>query len=406
MKAKLTKSLIDGFSSTVPITIWDRDVGRFGLRITANGVKTFITKYRVGGRQRLHTIGRHAMPWRVEQARKEALRILGAVAQGQDPAGMKLEARTGITVGELCDRFLAEHGPKLRPTTRREYGKTIASIIRPRLGQARVSEVGRAELATLHHALRATPAHANRVVALLSTLFTLAERWELRPDGTNPARHVTKFREQARERYLTHEELGRVGAAFQHAERYGWVLPKPGASRVGVSPFALAALRVLLLTGARSSEILSAKRAYLDPHRSCLRLPDTKRGARTIRLNQAARAVLEAVPMLEGNPYFFPSLTAPGGHLVKLHPAWAAIRMAAGIPDVRIHDLRHSHASIGVSGGVSLAIVGRILGHTVAQTTMRYAHVAPDPAQEASELIGTVITRALTGAAASAHDNA
>jgi integrase len=397
-RMRLSKTVVDGLrAGRQRRTVWDRELPRFGLRVTPNGAKTYVLKYRIiGGRQRFHTIGRHGAPWAPDAARKEALRVLGAVAQGGDPAAVKGASRDAPTVATLCDRFLAEHaGPKLKPTTTAEYRKTIASIIQPKLGLYRIADVTRADLARLHHTLRATPSHANRALALCSKMFNLAEAWGLRPDGTNPARHVEKFRERKRERYLTTEELARLGAVLETAERDGKVIPKEGADAVAVSPFALAAIRLLLFTGARRGEVLALKWEYIDTDRGTARLPDSKTGAKTLSLNAPALAVLARLPRLAGTPYVFPSLTRDGGHLVRVHDAWDAIRTAAGLDDVRPHDLRHSHASIGVSAGVSLPIVGKLLGHTVAQTTLRYAHVAPDPVREASELIGARLTAAM-----------
>jgi integrase-like protein len=182
------------------------------------------------------------------------------------------------------------------------------------------------------------------------------------------------------------------------AEREGKVTPKDGAEPVAVSPFALAAVKLAIFTGARRGELLTLQWEHVDRERGVARVPEHKTdrgGAKTISLNASAVAILDRLPRMEGNPYVFPSVTRDGGHMVRVHDAWSAIRTAAGIEDVRLHDLRHSHASVGVSAGVSLPIVGKLLGHTVAQTTQRYAHVAPDPVREASELIGARLAAAM-----------
>jgi integrase len=391
--AAITKKVVDALAPGS--LLWDRECRGFAVRRQAE-TRVYLVKYRTEGRrQRWYRIGEHGSPWTPETARKEARRILGLVAQGQDPAAVKINTRTAPTVGDLCDRFLTEHCPKLRPSTVREYRKNIASIIKPKLGRYLVTDVTRADLARLHHALRGTPSHANRIVTLCSKLFNLAERWGLRPDGSNPARHVERFRERKRERYLSAEELARLGAALTAAERDGTVTPKDGAKAVSINPFALAAIKLLLFTGARRGEILSAKWDYYDRKHGLLRLPESKTGAKVIPLNAPARAVLDGLARLDGNPYIIPSVVGEAKPMVVLYDAWDAIRTAAGLEDVRLHDLRHSHASIDVSAGLALPIVGKILGHTVAQTTQRYAHVAPDPAREASELIGEEIVAAL-----------
>ncbi len=397
MRKKITKSVVDALKPGA--LVWDTEVARFGIRRRAEA-RTYFVKYRHHGRQRWLRIGEHGSPWTPDTARGEALRLLGLVAQDQDPAAVKLAARTAPTVADLCDRFLAEHAPKKKPSTAAEYRKTIVSIIRPKLGRYRIVDFTRADLAKLHHAMRATPAHANRVVALCSKLFNLAERWGLRPDGTNPARHVEKFREQKRERYLNPGELARLGTVLVAAERDGMVTPKDGAEPIAVSPFSVAAVKLAIFTGARRGELLSLQWEHVDLERGIARVPRHKTdrdGAKTIPLNAQAVAILEQLPRLDGNPFVFPSATREGGHMVRVQDAWDAIRTAAGIADVRLHDLRHSHASVGVSAGVSLPIIGKLLGHTVPTTTARYAHVASDPVREAAELIGQRIANAMKG---------
>jgi integrase len=380
--------------------VWDTTVGRFGLRVTANGIKTYVVKYRAGGRQRFHTIGQHGSPWTPETARKEALRILGLVAQGQDPAAVKLDGRAAPTVAALCERFVREHvDVKLKVTTRRAYHQLLDAIIRPKLGPRRIADLTADDLARLHHAMKGSPYLANRVLAVVGKMFVLAERWGLRPRGTNPAHGLEKYRERARERPLTDDELARLGVAFETAERHGQIVPKDGEPPVAVGPFVLAAIRLLLFTGARKGEVLSLEWQHVDVEHACLRIPVHKTdrtGAKTIPLNGPALAILEALPRLADSPYVLPSVVRDG-HLVKIEKAWDAIRTAASIDDVRLHDLRHSHASIGVSAGLALPIVGKLLGHTAPATTQRYAHVAPDPVREAAELIGAKIADAMKG---------
>jgi integrase len=399
MRKRITKAVVDALRPGG--LVWDTDVSRFGVR-RREGPPVYVVKYRHQGRQRWVRIGQHGSPWTPETARRDALRILGLVAQEKDPAAARLATKDAPTVADLCDRFLAEHAAaKLKPTTAAEYRKTIASIIKPKLGRLCITDVTRADLAGLHHALRATPSHANRVVALLSKLLNMAERWGLRSDGTNPARHVEKFREKKRERYLTDEELARLGAVLEIAGRDGKVTPKEGAEPVAVSPFMLAAIELAMFTGARRGELLSLQWEHVDLERGIARLPEHKTdraGSKVISLNAPAVAILERLPRIERNPYVFPSATREGGHTVRVHDAWDAIRIAAGLEDVRLHDLRHSHASIGVSAGVSLPIVGKLLGHAAPATTQRYAHVGPDPVREASELIGRRIADAMKGA--------
>ena len=196
MRKKISKALVDKLPAGS--LVWDTEVPRFAVR-RQSAARVYLVKYRTDGhRQRWFRVGEHGSPWTPGTARKEASRILGLVAQGQDPAAVKISTRTAPTVGDLCDRFLTEHMPKLRPSTAAEYRKTLAGIIKPKLGRYLITDITRADLARLHHAMVGTPSHANQVLTLSSKLFNLAERWGLRPDGTNPARHIEKFREKKR----------------------------------------------------------------------------------------------------------------------------------------------------------------------------------------------------------------
>jgi integrase len=202
-------------------------------------------------------------------------------------------------------------------------------------------------------------------------MFNLAEVWGLRPDGSNPCRHVPKYREKKRERYLSQAELRRLGAVLSDCEADG-----------SESPFVIAAFRLLILTGCRLGEIQTLEWEFITPNG--MELPDSKTGARRIPLPQAARAVLSALPRLSDNPYVIAGKVA-GQHITDLQHPWRRIRALAGLDDVRIHDLRHTYASNAVSSGMPIQMVGRLLGHTQLQTTMRYAHLADDPVRRAAE---------------------
>jgi integrase len=210
-------------------------------------------------------------------------------------------------------------------------------------------------------------------------MLNLAEEWGLRCDGSNPCRHVKKYREEKRERYLTDAELQSLGAVLVNAQA-------DAADR----PFAIAAVWLLILTGARLSEILTLKWSHVDVDNGVLRLPDSKTGPKLIYLNSAAIALLRTIPRLEGNPYVIVG-KRPGARLVNLQKVWRRLRAQAGLDDVRIHDLRHSFASVAVGSGMSLPMIGKLLGHTQPTTTARYAHLGADPMRAASNLVGTKI---------------
>jgi integrase len=384
---KLTKKLVEGVPPPVggQTMVWDSELRGFGLRVLPSGLKAYVLQYRAGRTSRRLTIGRHGV-LAPEEARRQARQLLAKVQQGGDPVEERAQARQAPTVAELADRYLAEHAePKKKPLSVRDDRRLLDKYILPALGKRLVAEVTRAEVARLHHDLRATPYQANRSVALLSKMFNLAEPWGLRPDSTNPCRHVQRFREAKRERFLSGEELARLGKALAEAESYA--VEPPGA---------IAAIRLLLFTGARKGEVLGLRWSEVDPERGCLRLADSKTGAKTVYLNAPALEVLAGLERRESNPYVITGGKADEP-LNDLEAPWRRIRGGAGLPDVRIHDLRHSFASVGAGARLGLLMIGKLLGHTQAQTTARYSHLDADPVRHASEVIGARIAAALKG---------
>jgi integrase len=363
--------------------IWDQGTGAasgFAARRQKGEAVNYFIKYRTrDGRQRWHTIGRHGSPWTPETARAEARRLLGLVASGGDPAGAKAAAKAAPTVEALANRFLTEHAEtKRKPSTAKEYRRLVENVILPALGKRRVADVGRAEITRLHHARRETPTEANRTLALLSTMFNWAERLGERPNGSNPCRHVERFPQSRRERFLSPEELARLGDAL--------------AAWRG-SPYVPATIKLLVFTGARLGEILGLQWQWINFERGEARLPDSKTGAKTLHLPPPAMEVLAGLPRIAGVPYV---LGAKRGTTFVEAP-WRRIREAAGLARVHLHDLRHSFASVAAAGGMGLPIIGKMLGHTQAQTTQRYAHLASDPVKEAAATVSGKIAAAMNG---------
>lgn len=377
---RLTKRVIE---NAVPrerdLVLWDAEVRGFGCKITPAGRRSYFCYYRTrDGLQRRPAIGQHG-PLTVQEAREIAKAWLREVAAGGDPSPARQDARRAPTVAALCERFLTEHAARRnKPGTAYNYRRMVERFVLPELGHRRVADLTRADVERLHAKLAATPYQANRVVGLVSKMLNLAERWGLRPDGTNPVRHVEKNREARRERYLAPEELARLGATLAEAERAGTELP-----------VAIAAIRLLIFSGCRLSEILTLRWEHVDLARGCLRLPDSKTGAKTVYLNTAAVEVLEGLPR-EASGWVLPG-AKPGAHLVNLQKPWRRIRRAAGLGDLRIHDLRHSFASVAAGLGEGLHMIGKLLGHSQAQTTHRYAHLAADPVKAASERVAGAI---------------
>jgi integrase len=385
--ARISKQTVDAVHpSDTDIYLWDDELSGFGLKVTPAGRKVYLVQYRLGGRKgrtRRVTIGKHG-DLTPTTARAEARRLLGEIAVGRDPASERDKAKADRTLAVVLDQFMSEHvRSKRKKSTAREYERIAKLYILPRIGRRPISEIARQDIAKLHHELRDKPYQANRTLALLSKFFNWTEKHGLRPDGSNPCRHIEKYRESRRERFLSEAELSRLGHALRSADR-----------EESATPWAIAAIRLLIFTGARLSEILTLKWEHVDEERGLLMLPDSKTGKKAIRLNAPARKVLEDIPRLEANPYVICG-ERPGRHLVNLQKPWRRIRKVADLDDVRIHDLRHSFASVGASTGHSLIVIGKMLGHSQPATTARYAHLADDSVKAASDAVGERIAAAL-----------
>jgi integrase len=391
---KLTKRIVDATKPAPDREIfrWDSELRGFGLRVKPSGVKSYIIQYRAPtGTSRRMTIGQHGL-LTPEEARKEAKIQLGRVAKGDDPAAEKAAARDGLSFAAFAERYLSDHAvTKKKASSVRMDRINLKKHILPALGRKRLDLIGRADVIRLHHSMRATPGAANRCLALLSKMMNLAERWGERIDGSNPCRHVEKYRENKRDRFLSAEELAQLGAACLRCEQNG---------TMGRSFLAL--VRLLIFTGARLSEIQKAQWEWVDFKSGVLRLPDSKTGAKTIMLPAPALDILARLIRVNNNPYI---ITGENNrYLVSVWKPWAILCKQAGLKDVRLHDLRHSFASIGAAGGMSLNIIGRLLGHKQTQTTSRYAHLAADPLKAAANRIAIDIAAIMNPQHPSAAD--
>ena len=372
---KLTKRTVDALEVDGKDAIfWDRELAGFGVRVHTTGRKTWVVQSRGPGGPKRVTLGRHG-EIATDEARKQAALIIDRIKRGEDPVPGPPEAES--TVAGLAGRFMRTHVERhLKPGTISAYRTVLEGHILPALGGMRLEEVGGAEAAALHHRLRATPARANAAVHLLSRMFTIAEAWELVPPGRNPCRTLRRYRTQPRERFLAPEEYRRLGRALKEVCAEG-----------GIWPPAVAAVRLLALTGCRRGEILNLGWDDVDRTAGDLRLRDAKAGPRMVPLTKPVLGVLDAIPRSEDNPWVIAG-QRPGKRLTGLHHYWRPIRERAGLHDVRIHDLRHSYASRALALGESLYTIGKLLGHTSVATSARYAHLMRDAEREAAVRVG------------------
>lgn len=405
MALKLTKSVIDQATPKEKDDfLWDTEVTGFGLKVTPAGRKVYVCKYRFGSGRRAPTrrvtIGEHGSPWTVDAARKEARRILGQVANGEDPAKSKQEAKAVLTVNELCDEYLI-HGVAMKKasTLVSDRGR-IERHIRPLIGHVRLTEITKAtvtrfmkdvadgktasDVKTGHRGrsiVTGGKGTAARTVGLLGGIFSYAIDAGLM--AINPVRGVKRYRDNKSQRYLSPDELIRFGKALREAEAEG------------ANPQAAAILRLLTLTGCRKSEVQNLLWSQVDFELGFLRLPDSKTGDSIRPLNGAAKALLKSQSRYQGTDFVFPSDGLDKAY-VGTPKVWQKVRKAAGLEDVRLHDLRHSFASVAVSGGASLPVIGALLGHKDTATTAQYAHLSDDPVRGAAEAVGDLLAAAIS----------
>lgn len=388
-RERLKDSVVKGLSPPEHgyLITYDTDITGFAVRVMApskdesSGTRAFLMNYRVKGtgRERRMTIGKYG-DWSVAAAREEAKDLRQRIDRGEDPMGDRHTARKAPTVADLCDRYLEEHLPRKRPSSQAEDRAMIGKIIVPKLGKLKVADVRHADIDALHRKLKATPYRANRVAALLSKIFNLAIKWEYRPD--NPVKGLERYQEQRRKRYLSPAELQRLTAALaKHSNQ--------ASANV---------VRLLLLTGARRGEVLGATWDQFDLEAGTWIKPSSmtkQKMTHEVPLSAPALQLLAEMQDKADGPHLFPG--KPGEPQAGLKKFWTAICKRAEIKNCRIHDLRHSYASLLASAGVGLLTIGRLLGHTQASTTDRYAHLSDDPLRQATERVGAVITAAGNG---------
>ena len=403
---KLTRKAVSAIEPPERVTIYyDVDVKGFGLKVMPSGARSWILEYRpgVGGRSvakkriKIGTPATHSP----EEARDEAAKTLARVTLGADPAAARAEERAAMTVKEIAESYLEKHvAEKRKGNTERLYRWVLNDHVLPSLGSMRASQVTRADVTRMQASItrgrkdkpnggRTT---ANRALAVLGAMFNWAAGEGLVPEGHNPVPKVERYRENQKERYLSSDELAALGAALTEAETVGLPYevdetkatskhaPKPENRLTVFSPHVTGAIRLLILTGCRLREILDLRWNDIDFERGLLLLPDSKTGKKAIVLSTAAIDVLTSLPRV--GKFVIASSSAGTENERPRHDLkkpWDAIRARAGLHGARLHDLRHSYASVGAGSGMGLPILGKLLGHSQAATTARYAHLDADP---------------------------
>ena len=274
--------------------------------------------------------------------------------------------RSSPTINDLAEKYMIEHAPRKKAASQGEDKRLWVKYILPAFGSMKVAALTRADIAKLHHSFQHAPTTANRILSLLSKALNLAELWGYRLEHSNPCAHAKKYAENKRERFLNQEEIAHLMSVLDEEAK--------DARQVWI----VYAIRLLLLTGCRLNEILTLKWQEVDFDAQCLRLSDSKTGKKVVYLSSPTITLLKEMPRGWQNPYVICG-GKEGAHLVNLQKPWRRIRNKAGLKDVRLHDLRHTFASIAASKGLSLPIIGALLGHKQAATTARYAHLMGQP---------------------------
>lgn len=379
---KLTKRLVESLSpEPKERIIWDDELAGFGIRMYPTGRRVYVVQYRLHGRTRRKNLGQHGV-LTAEEARKDAKLVQADVARGSDPSAERKARLRSPTIKELGERFLTDHvALHCKPTTLYDYRNMLRGVVNPVLGGIKVSEITFTDIQAFHLKRRETPYQANRGVMILSKMLNLAEDWGLRPMNSNPTKRIKRYPEEEKKRYLDEVEQERLGTVLANM-----------LQNEEITRYVFAAFYLLLLTGCRLGEIQKLKWDYVT--RTHLELPDSKTGRRRIPLPREARALLNTLDRREGNPYVILG-THSDGHYNDLQKPWRKIRERAGLNDVRVHDLRHTYASVAVMNGIDPFTLKEILGHKNLSTTLRYAHLSDDAVQKAAGQIANRLASAL-----------
>lgn len=401
---KINKSSIDKLrTDKAHEFFWDDTLKGFGIKIYRSGRKSFIVQGRLNGRDRRYTIGAFGSPWTAEKARGQALEYLSSLAKGIDPTTEQKAKRLQGNFSVLVQQYQSEVSIRKKEATQALEKSMINRHILPLLGKKRVLDLDKRDLQKFmidvsagrtakdertgprgRAIVKGGKGAANRSLEIISSILSYGVENCVRPD--NPAIGVEKFKLKVHDRYLNNAELERLGDALLSAERKG------------VSPYAVGAIRFMLLSGCRSGEALSLQHSWIDFENNLIKLPDSKTGQRVMLLGRGAVELLQKMEPHPNSPLVFPS-SSGGETQISIQRIWRNIRSEADLDDVRLHDLRHNFASAAVSSGESLYIVAKLLGHSQIRTTQKYAHLAPDPVKRAADDVSDRLIERLNGKA-------
>ena len=349
----------------------DRELKGFGVRVLPSGAKRFFIHSQYHGRRVWKIVGR-AGSIGVDEARDRARVLQVSIREGTDEG---TAAPPDIAFEIVGDEVFRRYGRNWKPSTLHVNQGYYRNHILPWFEGRPIADITAHDVRRWFASLHETPVAADRSAPILSVIMRQAEVYGYRSDGTNPCKGIKRYRRQGRERFLSTAEIRRLGEVLAHHE--------------ADQPQAVAIIRLLLLTGCRKGEIVTLKwRFYREGN---LFLPDGKTGPRTVWLSSAARAILDGF-LPRKTTWVFPSprtdsyLTAAAVGLV-----WCRVRAEAGLTDVRLHDLRHSYASLALAQGETVLTIGRLLGHRDPATTLKYTHFADSMVREAADTVGAAL---------------
>lgn len=392
LKTKITTRAVESLKPGEALS--DITLPGYHVRCQKGARVYFVRKYAFGQRHYFN-IGEHAKAGLTERkARDKAEGIIYEIKQGNNPTAERQKMRDMPTLNTFANFFFETYASKLKQSTLADYKSSYNTHVRnSKLGKLKLDRITHQNLTALHFKLKEKRRSANKILQILSSMYNEAQRAGYVEFGFNPTKNIKHYKIEARQRFLSEAELEQIGGVLSQAEEDG-----------SESLYAIAAIRLLIFTGARRNEILTLRWEWVDFERGVLNLPDSKTGSKIIHLSPPALELLSTLPRVRGNPFVIVGLR-PGTHLVNLRKTWVRVREKAGItpitlPDetlqhARLHDLRHSFASIAVNGGASLPMIGALLGHSQVSTTARYAHLADDPLKKVNDDAGNIAARAL-----------